>query len=160
MPDVRYLLESSLHGEHGPSLLRWLLARGADEFSVRVMALQDTVAPRADAFEDALAPYEHPMAARRVLGADDDRSIQLVRLWALTEASLTRLLAFFPHGLFRWPAGPDGWFEDLTVYRRGELVLGLVSHAGEGVLRLSGAEHLAVAALGVETSSEAEGIGW
>jgi hypothetical protein len=161
MPDVRYLFNASFRADRGPVLLRWLLEHGADEFSVTVMALQDVPASVADAFEDALGAFERPASVRRALTSPslpDD--IREVRLWALSAESLTRLLAFFPDGLFHSPVGPDGWFEDLTVYRQGELLFGLVSHEGEGVLRLTSAEHASVAALGVISETTAESIGY
>lgn len=161
MLDVRYVSSHSLRGERGPLLLRYLLERGANEFSIIVMALQDTQAPFADAFEDELGPYERPAAPRRVLtGADSEHLTRTVRLWAFNEASLDRLLSFVDEGLFHSPAGPDGWLEDLTIYREGELVLGLVSHEREGVLRLTHEEHARVAALGIPSEPTAEWIAY
>jgi hypothetical protein len=158
---VRYVFEHSLRGERGPALLRWLLDHGADEFSVTVLALQDTPAPVADAFEDALGSFERAPAPRRVLTSPTSTDFtRMVRLWTLSSESLGRLLEFFPEGLFQWPTGPDGWLEDLTVYRAGELALGLVSHEREGALRLTPAEHAAVAALGVVSEVNAEWIGY
>jgi hypothetical protein len=159
MLEVRYVTERRLPGDRGAKLLRYLLARGADEFSITVMALRDTPAPFADAFEDELGPYERRPARRRVIGdARGDDLERLVRLWTFNEQSLERLLSFLDDGVFRWPAGPDGWLEDLTVYRRGELVLGLVSHEREGVLRLTANELAELAALGVPFETSAESI--
>ena len=161
MFEIRYLSARSLRGERGTRLLRYLLEHGADEFSISVMALRDTPAPFADAFEDELGPYERPAARRRVIsGADSHNPTRSVRLWSLNEESLERLLSFVDKGLFHWPAGPDGWLEDLTVYRRGELVLGLVSHEQEGVLRLTPRELVEVAALDVPCERTAEWIGY
>ena len=159
--EVRYVLEHSVRGDRGPRLLRYLLAHGADEFSITVMALQDTLAPFADAFEDELAPFERPVTRRRVV-TDADRydMTRAVRLWSFHEESLTRLLTFFDRGLFHCPPGPDGWFEDLAIYRRGELLLGLVSDEQEGVLRLTRDELADVAALDIPFASSAEWIGY
>src|SRR5512133_275022 len=105
MLEVRYVSEHSLRGERGPRLLRYLLARGANEFSITVMALQDTQAPFADAFEDELGAHERPAASRRVLtGADSEHHTRTVRLWTLNETSLDRFLSFLDEGLFLWPA--------------------------------------------------------
>jgi len=157
MLEVRYLFEHALRGDRGPRLLRYLMERGADEFSITVMALQDTPAPFADAFEDELGPYERPVASRRVLtGAESSDFTRPVRLWQFNEQSLGRLLSFVDSGVFQWPAGPDGWLEDLTVYRQGELVLGLVSHEREGVLRLTRQEHAEVAALDIPSALRAD----
>lgn len=163
MPDleVRYVFEHGLRGERGQRLLRYLLERGADEFSITVVALQDTPAPFADAFEDELARYERAAARRRVLsGVDAHDLVRPVRLWTFNEESLERLLSFVDRGLFRWPAGPDGWLEDLLVYRYGELVLGLVSHEQEGVLRLTPQELAEVAALDIPFETTAESISY
>lgn len=160
MLEVRYVTEQGLRGERGPRLLRYLLEHGADEFSITVMALQDTPAPFADAFEDELGQYERPIDVRRTsIESTPDGVLRPVRLWAFNEASLERLLGFVDNGLFHWPAGPDGWFEDLTIYRDGELVLGLVSHEREGVLRLTRGEHQQLAALDIPSERTAEGIG-
>lgn len=159
MLEVRYLTEHALRGARSVRLLRYLLAHGADELSITVMALQDTQAPFADAFEDELAPYERPAARRRVVTLDDSReSSRTIRLWTFDEASLERLLSFLDAGLFHCPPGPDGWLEDLTLYRQGELVLGLVSHEREGVLRLTRDEFAEVAALDIPLDSTAESI--
>ena len=161
MLEVRYLFEHSLGGDRGPRLLRYLLDRGADELSITVMALQDVQAPFADAFEDELGPHERPAAERRVLTASAKGDVvRPVRLWTFDATTLDRLLSFAHEGLFRWPAGPDGWLEDLTIYRKGELVLGLVSHEMEGVLRLTHEEHLEVAALGVPSEATAQWIAY
>jgi hypothetical protein len=161
MLEVRYVFERSLRGERGPRLLRYLLDHGADEFSINVMALQDIPAPFADAFEDELGPFELPSARRRVITSADGRdAVREVRLWAFNQTSLDRLLSFLDQGIFHWPAGPDGWFEDLTVYRKGELALGLVSHELEGALRLTEAELSEVAAMDIPFEGNAESIGY
>jgi hypothetical protein len=159
MLEVRYVFEHGLRDERGPRLLRYLLDRGADEFSLTVMALQGVSAPFADAFEDELGPFERPAERRRVVydadGMDLSRS---VRLWTLNDDSLAKLLTFLDSGVFRWPAGPDGWLEDLTLYRRGDLVLALVSHEQEGVLRLTRDELADVAALDIPFEAHAQWI--
>lgn len=156
MLQTRFLVDSSLRGERGPRLLRYLLARGADEFSITVMALQDTQAPFADRFEDELAPYERGVDMRRVITSDPSgETTRPVRLWAYNQASLDRLLSFVDSSVLHWPAGPDGWLEDLAVYRHGELLLGLVSHEREGVLRLTRAEHAEVAVLDIPSTTSA-----
>ncbi len=150
MHQIRYIDEQGLQGERAPRLLRYLVACGADEFSITVMALQDTPAPFVDAFEDELGPYEREPAARYVRSESEATSVtRTVRLWTLNERSLDRLLSFLDSGLFHSPAGPDGWFEDLAIYRCGELLLGLLSHTREGILRLTPLEHAEVAALDV-----------
>jgi hypothetical protein len=159
MLEIRYVSEDGLRGDRGPRLLRYLLDRGADEFTITVRALQDTPAPFVDAFEDEMAPHERAIAVRRVMITETQGELfGPVRLWAFNAESLQRLLGFLHDGLFHWPAGPDGWFEDLNVYRAGELVLGLVSHEGAGALRVTPEEQRAIAALGIPSEPTAEWI--
>lgn len=142
MLEERVVSEEDLQGDRGPRLLRYLVERGADEFSITVMALHDTQSPFVDRFEDELGPYERPPAVRPVVTASDGlNAAHTVRLWTLDDASLELLLSFVDSSVFHWPAGPDGWFEDLTIYRRGELVLGLLSDERAGLLRLTVEEH-------------------
>lgn len=151
----RDLGERELTGAPSHRLVRWSLTHGADEFSLRVLALHETQAPFVDAFEDALAPYalpngHRPTIDRDRLGSRQDASHRIghetasvvsgsqdVRLWALTEASVRPLLSFCEDGILSWPVGPDGWFEDFTIYRAGALLLGVVSDERVGVLRVT-----------------------
>ena len=150
MYDVRRVTEHTLRGDAGWRLIRWLLDHGADELTIEVMAMRDTPAPFADAFEDEMAPFERPVAPRAMPSGDAASDVvRPVRLWTLDERSIQRLRSFLDDGLFHSPAGPDGWLESLAVFRDGELVLGLISHEREGVLRLTPREHAEVAALGI-----------
>lgn len=154
MRDIRHVAESALAGTCGSRLLQYLLGRGADEFSITVMALQDTQAPFADAFEDELGPFERDAEMREVVSDDMELGIvRPVRLWSLDQRSLARLLTFLDEGLFHSPAGPDGWLENPAIYRAGALILGIVSHHREGVLRLAPDEYAAIAALGISTTA-------
>lgn len=148
--ETRHLSPASVSPDATERLLRWLLAAGADELSVRVRALRDEPAALADAFEDALAPFALPNAPRPVLAdAEHADGTREVRLWVLSDESITALAPFLTRGLFHHEAGPAGWLEDLTVYRAGELVLGVLTHEREGILRLTPGEHAEVAAIGV-----------
>lgn len=157
---VRYLLENNLRRDRTSPLLEYLLHAGADEFSVRVMALQETLAPFADAFEDELGPFERPIALRPA--PETSRStapVRPVRVWSLTARSLHHLLSFLDDGVFQTPAGPDGWLEDLTVYRNGALVFGVVSHEREAVLSLTPNVHDAIARLDISSIASSQWLG-
>lgn len=159
--DPRFLSPAGVGVDAARRLLDWLLAHGADEFTVAVMALRGEPAPVADAFEDALAPFELPAAPRRMPGApSDSEHVCEVRRWALTAESLAALRAYLPPDLFVPRAGPDGWLEDLAIFRGGELLFGVVTHEREAVLRLTAAEHAEVRVLGVASSDAGEGIGF
>jgi len=45
----------------------------------------------------------------------------------------------------------EGWLEDPTLYRDGEIMLGIVSHEREGFLELTALEAVQLAALGIPT---------
>ncbi len=63
------------------------------------------------------------------------------------------LLEYFPHGLLTYLPSDDAWREDPCLFRRGELMLGIISHEGEGVLRIEPREQLAL-----DQSSEVVGL--
>lgn len=134
-------------------LLDWCVAHGADEFTLDVMALADVPAPLADAFEDALEPWLRPAAVRPVLdGADGPSFPSRVRLWTLNASTLPLLHRYLPHASLR-PGTPEpsehGWFENLTVYRAGELLFAALTNEGLGVLQLRPAERDELETLGI-----------
>src|SRR3569833_762403 len=101
MLEVRYVAAHTLRGECGPRLLRYLVERGADEFTIVVMALQDTPAPFADAFEDTMESFARETERRRVLhNSDADDLARPVRLWSLTAQSLETQQTKHDDGLF------------------------------------------------------------
>jgi hypothetical protein len=159
--ESRLLVPDSVPGALTPALLRWLLAAGADELTVTVLAFAGERAEVADGFEDALEPYALPLARRRVLvDADGPGSTREVRRWRLSAASLEAFLPFVSRGLFHCAPGPAGWLEDLAINRDGELMLGVLSSQQEGTLRLSADEHAAVARLGVRSTAADEWVGY
>lgn len=156
MTEIRVLSADTLHAPESRRLLAWLLERGADEFTVEVMAMQGTDAPVADAFEDALEPWALPVGRRRVVYRWTDRDgTREVRLWRLTAESLPLLERFLPEGIFGSPVLERGWFEDLAIYRQGELVLGVISHEREGYIRVEGDDVSALRALGIPVGAPA-----
>jgi hypothetical protein len=131
-------------------LLDWAVARGADELTLRVLSIEGTEAPLADAFEDALAPWARAAAERPLpLGVGGVVELHLVRLWALTPESVARLGDFLVDGLFSNRVDERGWFEDPTVYRRGALLIGVLTHDREGLLRVTDEEAQELASLGL-----------
>jgi len=144
-----------------PRLLRWLIAAGVDEFTLTVMGIHGEVAVDADAFEDAIEPFVLGLERRRVLiDADGQGSTREVRLFTFNEASVDALLPYIAGGLFHNVPSPDGWLEDFACYRDGELVLGVVTHLQEGTMRLTAAEHVEVAKMGVNSMESEEWIGY
>lgn len=141
--------------------MRWLIAVGADEFTLAVMGIHGEVAAHADAFEDAIERFVLGLVRRRVLvDADGQGSTREVRLFTLNDESLEALLPFIPGGLFHNLASPDGWFEDFACYRNGDLMLGVVTHLQEGTMRLTAEEHAEVAQMGITASGSEEWVGY
>jgi hypothetical protein len=66
---------------------------------------------------------------------------------------LAAIRPFFPDGLFTYmtSAHEEGWLENPTIYRDGEILLGVVSHEQEGYLQLTALEPVQIAAMGIPT---------
>ena len=151
---TRFIATEDLDAEQTWRLAEWCLARGADEFGLTIMGLQGHPEPFNDRFLAATADYRLPEAPRphatTYVGQDDRRPTPL---WAASAGLLATLREFFPEGLFTYmtSAHEEGWLEDPTLYREGEIMLGVVSHEGEGFLRLTALEAVQLAALGIPT---------
>lgn len=67
-----------------------------------------------------------------------------LELWRLTSQSFAALKQFSPDGVLKDQTDGQGGYEDLVLYRQGELMLGLVSHEGKGILRVTDQERLSL----------------
>ena len=78
-------------------------------------------------------------------------------LYRLDGESTGTLRTLFPSGLFQGPTWDTsaGWAEDPAAYRRGELMLWIISHEGFGELRVSPREQADLARIGVRGA-----LGW
>ncbi len=119
-------------------LALWCKAHGEDEWTVHVMTTGGAGVDFSGHFDEAMTPFRLPNAPRRHLTTYRDG--QFVELWNLTSASLAALHVFLSEGIFTYQSDKDGWLEDLTLYRQGELMLGIVSHEGEGILGVTSEE--------------------
>ena len=125
-------------------LVEWCKQQGADEWTATAVRTQKGRKAHTkvfDRFETLTAPFRLANAPRRHLTCS--RSNPFVRpleLWRLTSKSLDALKEFFPDGVFKDQTAGEGGYEDLILYRRGELMLGVVSHESEGVLRVTSEE--------------------
>jgi len=131
---VVHVFGSDYAPETGWRLLQWCADRGATDFNVHGIICDG----RGD---EALKPFDRLAEASRLdpaprkdLSHGDVRELEL---WSLNKQTLDALRLAFPQGLFDYNPAADAWFEDLTVYRSGELLLGIITHEAEGVLRLS-----------------------
>jgi hypothetical protein len=157
----RFLFADDLRPEQTWALLAWCCARGASEFSLDLIGLRDMPEPFCDGFRLTADEFRLPDAAREhMVTYLDQLPARLAELWRLTPASIAVLRAFMDEGLFTYPAGEweTGCIENPTFYRDGEVMLGIVSHEREGVLRLRPGEEAAFHALGIPSRDRPEWI--
>jgi hypothetical protein len=138
-------------------LARWCVEHGADELTVRVLCAEDQ-GTRADQFEDAFDDRFIATDLRRVVTAPEDEPERHVRLWRLDEDALQALRAYLPDGLFTHRVDPHGWLEDPMLFRDGELMLGLVTHQREGMVRVTAEELRELERIGFDFAPEATAI--
>jgi hypothetical protein len=135
-------------------LARWCVEHGADEFTVRVLCAEGQ-GTRADQFEDTFHDRVLATDLRRVVTTPQDEPVRHVRLWRLDEDALQALRAFLADGLFTHRVDPHGWLEDLMLFRDGQLMLGVVTHQREGVVRVTPEELRELERIGFDFAPEA-----
>lgn len=138
-------------------LARWCAEHGADEFTVRVLCAEGQ-GTRADQFEDTFDDRFVATDLRRVVTTAGDEPARHLRLWRLDEAALQALHAFLPDGLFTHRVDPHGWLEDPMLFRDGQLMLGVVTHQREGMVRVTTDELRELERIGFDFSPEATAI--
>jgi len=138
-------------------LARWCVEHGADEFTVRVLCAEGQGA-RADQFEDTFVDRFITTDLRRVVTTLEDEPARHVRLWRLEEGALQALRPFLPDGLFTHRVDPHGWLEDPMLFRDGQLMLGVVTHQREGVVRVAAEELRELERIGFDFAPEAMAI--
>ena len=157
----RYLFEQDLEAEQTWWLVAWCHSRGASELTINLLGLQGHDERFCDHFRDAMAEFRIADAPREhMVTYLGDAPVRPAPLWRLTPESIARLREFLPDGLFTYPAGewPTGCLENPTFYRAGHIMLGIVSHEYEGVLKLLPNEQPAIDALGIKTRDEPQWI--
>lgn len=128
--------------EQGWRLIEWCIQRGGDEFSFRALGFNDFPSSH-EPLRKALTSFYRGKPQRdnmtKVATEQGRRPTDTLRLTTESAAVLRR------HVVDGWFAGPSyseaGWFEDFTIYRCGEVMLGVISHEGLVVLRLAEQEH-------------------
>lgn len=155
----RYLASA----DHPPAemwrLVEWCLAHGATEFTVE--CLGDADAPVWVPFEGAVHPYAlREQVRRRMSGRTANDLTRLTELWALNSVTIDALREAFPHGVLEYYPSDEGWFEDLALYRDGELMFGAITHERAAVLRITDLEYAEFAASGFQSHDELPYIGY
>jgi hypothetical protein len=138
-------------------LAGWCVEQGADEFSVRVLCADDQ-GTRADQFEDAFERRFIATDLRRVVASREDEPARHVRLWRLDDEALQQLRTFLLDGVFTHRVDPLGWLEDPMLFRDGQLMLGVVTHQREGVVRVTTDELRELERIGFDFAPEPTAI--
>jgi hypothetical protein len=155
-----HVFDHDLPGDRARALLDWCIANGADAFSVGVIeCLPRTGRFGADLVEK-LARFAIPAHNVRQIpdGEPGAYWAKVAQVWRLTTESGevlwsaldARLLSYFPAG--------DAWCENPVLFRRGEIMLGIISHEHEGVLRVKPHEVSLLEAAGIAYRTEGKWV--
>lgn len=154
---TRFLRATDFAPGQSWTLLDWCRAHGADEITFKLLGLEGHSSPFTDRVEEELAPLRLPPAPRRHLNVyEGEDEVRPTHLWVLGDGSVAVLRRYFADGLFTYPLGEweTGCIEDLIIYRGGRLLLGIVSHEGEGMLYVTPAEAADLKARGIPTRDQ------
>jgi hypothetical protein len=152
---------ADLSSEDGWRLLNWCHHQGADEFAVFAVVCDGCSEEPLRPFDELVAPYRRPRGKRRHLsGPPGQGLIYETDLFELNGPTIEALRFAFPRGIFDYYPAASGWFEDLEVYRAGELMLGVITHEQEGVLRLRTDERSVLDGTGLPYRLEGQWVGY
>ena len=153
---VQRFIRDDLSPEQGWRVIDWCIERGSDEFSFRLMGLGDSPSSH-EPLTNALKSFHRGMPKREnmtTLAGEESR--HPTDTWTLSNESVGVLRRHIADGLFVAPSySAEGWFEDFTIYRRGEVILGVVSHEGLVVLRFTEQDHAEFSKLKIESHETA-----
>jgi hypothetical protein len=122
-------------------LLQWCRRHGTEEWTLSAKPGKKDRSRSFDYFQDTTEQFRLPLSERRQLTMSRRQAfVRPTPLWRLNSAAFVALQQFLPDGLFSYAAKRDGEFEDPVFYRSGELMLGIVSHEKEGVIRVTSEE--------------------
>jgi hypothetical protein len=139
---VQRFIHEDLSLEQGWDLIEWCLERGGNEFSLQLMSLDGELPSSHERLKSALAPFHRGTPKRENVTTKAGRASRpSTGIWSLCSDSVAALRHHVANGLFTAPSYvTTGWFENFTIYRHGEIMLGVVSHEGLVVLHLAGRE--------------------
>lgn len=154
-----FLRAEEVEPEQSWQLLGWCAAHGGTEFFVRQMSLVGKRETNLDRANALLGPFRLSPAVRpRTVVYRGEPEQQSTDLWVLTPDSIEVLRGLLPRGLFTPPTyEEDGWLEELTVYRGGSILLGVVSFEGYAVLDVREHERVEVLGVGIPLHSSLTG---
>lgn len=161
MPVKRYLAPSDFTPDETWRLVEWCRNLGADEFTIDCLGADPAVAERArHRLRKVLKSFSRASETReRMSGRTVDDLTRSTELWELNHVTIGALEKVLPAGLFQYEPSEDSWFEDPVVYRKGRLMLGVLSHEAFGVLCISDPEAAQLEAAGFPSHESLPRIG-
>jgi hypothetical protein len=138
----RFLAPSDFSAADSWRLVDWCRTIGADEFTIDCVAANDVLWPkRWESFEKLIHRFFRGDETReRMSGRTADELTRSTKIWELNDATAAALAYALPAGLLGYDPSDESSFENPIIYRRGQLLLGVLSHEAFGVLRLSNEE--------------------
>jgi hypothetical protein len=157
---TRYFSFDDVSSEQTWELLEWCHAIGGDEFT-EVGLVSPIESQRMKDFFARLNASSIPEAPRRRLNAPSkDAFTRPVPLWRLDESTIAQLKEAMPMGIASREYDTDLWLEDLTVYRDGQFLMGVLSHENGGVIRVTELELSALRRLRFPDRDEVPWVGF
>jgi hypothetical protein len=157
-----HVFAADFPGNESRALLDWCLGHGADTFTVSVIGTPPGMDAFASSFETRLAPFE--VATDRVLAIPDGQPgaywTRPDPLWTLTPESAEILWTTLSRGLLDYYPTADAWLENPILYRGPDVLLGVISHESEGVLRIRPEEQVDLDIAGVPYRLKGEWAGY
>jgi hypothetical protein len=158
--ETRYFSFDDLKPEQSWKLLDWCMEHGADEFTISALVVEKE-SERIKAFLESLARFSLASAPRRLLsGPTREQLTRPVERWQLNTETISLLQQALPMGFASREYEEDLWVEDLAVYRVGDFMMGVLSHEGGGVLRLTTPELQELRATGFPDRDEVACVGF
>jgi hypothetical protein len=158
---TRYILEEDFKPEQSWRLAEWCIDRGGDAFSLSLMGVDGEPAPDCDALQVALTHWSLGEQHRPVVSSRDGKPTAMVPVWRADRESVAMVRRFFCDTLLNYWLDTDrGWLEDPVFWRGDEIMLAVISHEQEGVLRLTASEHREAQSAGFVTRESGRWAAW
>ena len=140
----KFFFASDNPGKQTWELVPWIHRQGATEFSIDLLRVEPDIGPSStiNAFESDLSSFRLGDREREHLeSAPGEPTVRQSPVWGLAQESIGILKRYLPDGLVVPPTcSEDGWLENPRFYRDGNLVLGVITHEGGGLVRLEPSE--------------------
>lgn len=128
---------SDITPERGREMIGWCIERGGDQFAFSIIGI-DSPASHQPLLDDLASFYDGKYERENTTTYGGGAVRRSTDTWRLSTESVAALEHHVPAGLFAEPQySADWWVEDFTVYRRGEIMLGVVSHEDHVFIRLT-----------------------